>query len=111
MERPLGLYVRAAHRLGGIELVSQQDTPSDALSDGLLDETFYYFADGTILRYRMEQDEGNFDPDPDAATCLPCEISYQILQHPAQDKIVPKRKRFTDQCRHLFWLKMQKPTE
>ncbi len=57
-------------------VITKEDTPSEQLSDGVLDETVYRFADGAVLRYRMEQDEGNFDIEPDAAACLPCEISY-----------------------------------
>ncbi|WP_416192412.1 hypothetical protein [Neisseria sp. CCUG12390] len=108
MEFPLGRYVRAAHGLGGAELVSKSDTPSENLSDGLTAETVYRFADGTVLRYALEQDEGNFDFSLGESACLPCEISYQVLQHPPHGKITPERKRFGDNCRRLFWLKMQK---
>lgn len=107
MKFPLGRYVRAAHGLGGAELVSKTDTPSENLSDGISDETVYRFADGTVLRYALEQDEGNFDFTAEQAACLPCEISYQVLSHPHQGRIEPERKRFNNNCRHLFWLKMQ----
>ncbi len=56
------------------------------------------FSDGAALRCSMEQDEGNFD----AAVCLPCEISCQVLAHPGHGRITPERKRFTDSCRHCF---------
>ena len=108
MDLSLGLYVRAAHGLGGVAVITEEDTPPEQLSDGVLDETVYRFADGAVLRYRMEQDDGNFDIEPEAAACLPCEISYQVLKHPEHGRITPERKRFTDSCRHLFWLKMQK---
>lgn len=108
MDLPLGLYARAAHGLGGVALIAKEDTPSEKLSDGVLDETVYHFADGALLRCSMEQDEGNFDAEPNAVTCLPCEISYQVLAHPEYGRIKPEHKRFTDYCRHLFWLKMQK---
>ncbi|WP_416189077.1 hypothetical protein ACM67B_07310 [Neisseria sp. CCUG17229] len=108
MDLLLGGYVRAAHGLGGVAVITKEDTPSEQLSDGVLDETMYRFVDGAVLRYRMEQDEGNFDIEPDMAACLPCEISYQVLKHPEHGRITPERKRFTDSCRHLFWLKMQK---
>ncbi len=61
MDLSLGLYVRAAHGLGGVAVITKEDTPSEQLSDGVLDETVYRFADGAVLRYRMEQDDGNFD--------------------------------------------------
>ncbi|PJO77807.1 hypothetical protein GJV52_09785 [Neisseria brasiliensis] len=108
MDLPLGRYVRAAHGLGDVAVITKEDTLSEKLSDGVLDETMYRFVDGAMLRYRVEQDEGNFDIEPEAAACLPCEISYQVLKHPEHGRITPERKRFTDSCRHLFWLKMQK---
>lgn len=108
MQLPLGLYVRALHGLGGVTCISQTHTPSEKRAEGVIDETVYRFSDGAVVRYSLEQDEGNFDFSAESSACLPCEINYQVLEHPGHGKISPERKRFHNSCRHLFWLKMQK---
>ncbi|MDO5638747.1 MAG: hypothetical protein Q4G28_02660 [Neisseria sp.] len=57
------------------------------------------------MRYLIETDQGNLDEAN--AACLPYEISYEIITHPAGRTISPARKYFANSCRQRFWLKMQ----
>lgn len=106
MISPLGKYVRAARGLGGLAVHSVERVPSVQLEEGVLEETLYCFADGAIVRYRVEQDKGNFDYPPENVY-VPSEISYCVLVQPENACIEPAVKRFNNACRHLFWLKMQ----
>ncbi|PSJ79751.1 hypothetical protein [Neisseria iguanae] len=76
-----GLYIRAAHSLDGIKLVSKDGTPSEKLSDGVWDETVCRFAD---------------------AARLPCKTSGLVPQQPGTRHMTSVRKRFTDSCRLCF---------
>lgn len=108
MPLTLGAYARAAAKAAAEpELLAAESVPQAELEEGVLEETRYTFADGTRLRLRIEQDEGNFELSPEAAACLPHEISYVVEQHPPHGRIEPARKTFANECRYLFWLKAQ----
>lgn len=108
MTLALGRYARAAAKAAAEpELLAAESVPTENLEEGVLADTRYTFADGTRLRLRIEQDEGNFDFSPEASACLPHEISYVVEQHPPHGCIEPARKTFANECRYLFWLKAQ----
>jgi hypothetical protein len=98
----LAHYIDAIHQRSAV-IVGQQQRDLSYQDNGVTVtaiDTRYHFADGVVVQHQYEKDDVE-----DEQLCAECWSTYTVVSAPADIRITPQRKAFTNHCQELFWLK------
>lgn len=107
--QPLAHYVHAIRQ--GHSGIVRQSTSTDCQHDawGNWQETLtvFRFADGTVLRCTIEEEQAasTADVPQPQVTCPDTAITWEVLE--CVGNIRPRRIGFASHCREAFWLACQ----
>jgi hypothetical protein len=86
-----------------VDRQSCEEHTSDDWSTSCISEQILTFKNGVKIKQSIEKETEASQPD---VACEECFISYEVLTEPSDCEIMPKTKRFINQCQEAFWLKM-----
>lgn len=101
----LASYIRCIHNQPSHLVIRHQSSQQECYLDDGIEiserQSFYYFENGVVIRYDVEQDSA-----PSDQACQECWISYEVIEQ-GEQRVRPASKTFYNACQQSFWLKMQ----